>query len=188
MENEIWKDIIDFENYYQVSNFGNIKSLERWVNSTSNSKQLRPSKILKGNIDRDGYKKVTLSKENKFKYYTIHRLVALYFIDNPENKPTVNHIDGDKLNNNDWNLEWNTISEQNKHAYSIGLNSRKGELNNCSKLKEEQVLLINELLQSLSISEISLQFNVSKSTIYDIKKGNNWNYLTNNKNILEHEG
>lgn len=64
---------------------------------------------------------VNLWRNNKGKYFTIHRLVAMHFIDNPNNKPIVNHIDGNKLNNNVENLEWTTYGENNQHAYDTGL-------------------------------------------------------------------
>lgn len=73
---------------------------------------------------KDGYLGVTLSKNNIQKQFLIHRLVAKYFIPNPKNKSEVNHKDGNKQNNNDWNLEWNTRSENEKHAWETGLKTR----------------------------------------------------------------
>ena len=92
---EIWKDIKGYENKYQISNLGNVKSL------VGNHKMLKPK------IDR-GYKRVGLSMDNKSKLFRVHRLVAEAFIPNPNNYPMVNHIDRDKINNVDSNLEWCT--------------------------------------------------------------------------------
>jgi len=84
-------------------------------------------KILKYQVSKKGYRVVKLKTK---KTIPIHRLVALAYIPNPENKPQVNHIDGNKENNNVYNLEWVTASENNKHAFKIGLSTpRKKELN-----------------------------------------------------------
>ena len=108
---EIWKDIIEG---YQVSSEGNVKSLVRKHPCNKCSRE----RILKGQIQK-GYKKVMIYKDNKCKWVLIHRLVALAFIPNPENKPQVNHKDGNKLNNNVDNLEWVTASENQKHSVEV---------------------------------------------------------------------
>lgn len=107
---EIFKDIKGYEGIYQISNLGRVKSF------TKNSE-----KFLKPNINRTGYATVRLYKD-KIKYFTsIHRLIALAFIPNPENKRTVNHINGIKDDNRIENLEWNTYQENNIHALKNGL-------------------------------------------------------------------
>lgn len=112
---EIWKDIPGYESIYQVSNFGNVKSLQSG-NHHSKIKILTP-------ICADGrYLRVTLYKQKKPKYFPVHRLVAMAFIPNPENKPQVNHINGNKKDNRVENLEWCTSSENNLHAYKSGIN------------------------------------------------------------------
>jgi hypothetical protein len=103
---EIWKDINGFDGLYQISNFGNVKSI--------NFNNTKTEKLMKLSIDRYGYNYVSFTKFNK--KLKVHRLVALTFIPNPENKITVNHIDENKLNNHVDNLEWYTVSEQNKHS------------------------------------------------------------------------
>ncbi len=113
---EIWKDIEGFEGY-QISNLGSIKSLDRYVNGRSNSKPFRKGKILVGYKEPNRYCKIVINRSMRY----IHRLVALAFIDNPANKRTVNHKDGNKHNNNVDNLEWMTDSENTKHSYDVGL-------------------------------------------------------------------
>lgn len=121
--NEIWKDICGYEGKYQVSNLGRVKSL---YDGHGNYREL----IMKGRNEGHGYLKVDLSKDGKCKGIRIHRLVAMAFIPNPENKKDVNHINGIKSDNRAVNLEWATRSENLKHAYDIGLKDRPiGEKN-----------------------------------------------------------
>lgn len=117
---EIWKDIKGYEGLYQISSFGNVKSLDRYIINKNGDKQYFPGKYLTQGIS-DSYLKVTLSKNNKQRTFRVHILVAIAFIPNPENKPEVNHIDGNKKNNKVNNLEWNTRSENELHAYRNGL-------------------------------------------------------------------
>lgn len=106
MENEEWRDIAGYEGQYQVSNLGNVKSLDKYVNHFGGGKRLRKGKILKPNTDNVGYKYIVIYKNKKNKTYKIHRLVAQAFIPNPDNLPQVNHKDENKLNNTVDNLEW----------------------------------------------------------------------------------
>ena len=117
---EVWKDIKGYENLYQVSNYGNVKSLDRYIKNKNGKMQFYNEKILRPN-DSKGYLKVTLSKNNRQRTFRIHVLVAKTFISNPENKPEVNHKDGNKHNNHIDNLEWNTRRENEIHAYQNGL-------------------------------------------------------------------
>lgn len=110
---EIWKDIVGYEGLYQISNFGNVKSLN--YNHTHTSKLLVPKR------HHSGYVMVTLCKNNIHKNKFIHILVANAFIENIENKPCVNHIDGDKHNNHVSNLEWVTHKQNTQHAIKTGL-------------------------------------------------------------------
>lgn len=107
---EVWKDIPDYEGLYQISNFGNVKSISRM-----SYKRKCETIIKKPCLSGKGYLKVTLCKDGTKKYVFIHRLVAQMFIPNPENKLTVDHIDRNKLNNNVNNLRWATYSEQIKN-------------------------------------------------------------------------
>ena len=107
---EIWKEIKGFEGLYSISNLGNIRS---HYNGSTKLLVLKPKK--------NGYVCAQLSRSGVITNVRVHRLVALEFIDNPENKQYVNHIDGVKDNNNVNNLEWATPSENDLHAYSKGL-------------------------------------------------------------------
>ena len=108
---EIWRKLEDFSNY-EVSSLGRVRNI-------------KTGRILKLFVRNDGYHHVGLYLNGKQKYQLIHRLVAITFIPNPENKREVNHIDGDKTNNRVSNLEWSTRSENVSHAFRTGLNSGK---------------------------------------------------------------
>lgn len=160
---------------YEINKSGTVRSLdrERIFNSKGNKCFIK-GKILKPTLSNKGYYYVSLGRKNKF---LIHVLVAKTFIPNPENKKTVNHKDGNKLNCNDWNLEWATYSENNKHAYDTGLKipyERLGSKNPKAKLTMENVIETKKLIGIKSLAEIGRIFGVSKSTIFNIKKGRTW--------------
>ena len=116
-DNEIWKDVNGYEGYYKVSNFGKIKSCLRIVkNGLGNADRIIKSRIIKPYKDNHGYHMVSLSKDGKVKKHKVHRLVAEAFISNPENKPTVNHLNEIKYDNRASNLEWATYKENNDHG------------------------------------------------------------------------
>lgn len=179
---EIWKDIKDYEGAYQVSNFGRVKSLDRAVNSRYGGKRKVEGVLLKFIPDKDNYSKVNLKKNQKGKRYFVHRLVAAAFIDNKENKPQVNHINGLKKDNNIKNLEWVTLSENRRHAYDTGLQSginRRGEKNNFSKVTKNQVIEIRSTYKKgvVTYKELSEKFNISSTGIGSIIKRRSWAWL-----------
>lgn len=141
---EVWKDIKGFEGLYQISNYGNIKSLERTFeykgkNQFGEFKTIKKykEKIIKQSINGSGYYQVCLHKNCKKKNMLVHRLIAEAFIPNPDNKPTINHIDGNTLNNSLDNLEWATMLEQQIHrVYYLGHKSVISD-----KCREKQIQL-----------------------------------------------
>ena len=135
---EIWKDISGYEGRYKVSNLGNVKSLKYFHHNKE--------ALLVGGI-KHGYRQVILAKEYKVKYKSVHRLVAEAFIPNPCNKPQINHIDGNKLNNNVSNLEWCTQKENQEHAYRIGLQKSISTKKNKYSKKIKQYDLYNNYLE-----------------------------------------
>lgn len=106
---------------YQISNLGRIKSLTCWAGNKYIKKYIKREKILKLSPKKNGYLIVALQNKKIIKYKTVHRLVAEAFIPNPENYPVVNHIDGNKINNNVDNLEWCTYKHNNQEAIRLGL-------------------------------------------------------------------
>lgn len=120
IKKEIWKDIPEYDGLYQISNFGQVKSLKRIV-SNGNGKRNIEEKILKQSKCNNHYFQVNLSKNGKIKTYYVHRLVAMAFIKNHNNLSIINHIDGNGFNNNELNLEWCTQKDNVNHAWNNGL-------------------------------------------------------------------
>lgn len=165
---EIWKEVKGYENLYEVSNLGNVKSLN--YNGT------KKERILKKMINKYGYEKISLCNKGNVKNKVIHQLVADAFLINLENKNQVNHINGIKTDNRVENLEWNTAYENTNHSiYKLnnkpyGVNQRKIDTNEIQKIKEMYK-------NGSTLKEISNIYNVSISTISLIK---------NNKRYANH--
>ncbi len=183
---EVFKDIVGYEGIYQISNLGNVKSLERTclVRRKSNSIRLVKERILKPSKNTGGYLQVMLYSNNgathsKGNWHLLHRLIAIAFITNPKNKREVNHVNGTKADNRLENLEWATPKENSQHAY---INKMKlplmGETNGNSILTGSKVLDIkNRLKNGESIHFLSTCYSVSASTISHIKTGRSWKCL-----------
>jgi len=170
---EKWKNIDDTNGYYLVSNKGRVKSLK--------SNALEGGVILKLQTCKKGYQRVGLSINKKPKLYSVHRLVAIAFVKNHNNKEQVNHIDGVKTNNNVENLEWCTNQENMNHAIGVlntyEKNQVKGEAVNFAVLTEEQVKLIPEYLLTKTAKQISIELGVGHTTITEIVAGRSWAHL-----------
>ena len=143
--------IINGFDHYAISNFGRIKNV-------------RKNRILTPVLSQSGYLTYVFCQDGRKKGFRIHRLVALYFLDNPENKPYVNHKDGDKTNNNVNNLEWCTAQENQIHARSTGLINQ-----------EKPVVAVNlesgEKNTFKSVSEAGAILQINKGTIVKVLKG-----------------
>lgn len=159
----MWKEIINHPNY-EINELGQVKNK------------------IKGNLltpfkTTNGYLRIRISDKGA---YQLHYLIALHFIDNPNNYTEINHINGNKLDNSIENLEWSNRSLNMIHAYNKGLakntfKNNKGENHYNSKLKKEDIIKIKEMLKNnITQVEISRQFNVSKQTISNIKNNKNW--------------
>ncbi|MDB4302121.1 NUMOD4 domain-containing protein [bacterium] len=176
MKREVWKDVEGYEGTYQVSNLGNVKSLDRNViykdGKTVPYKGETKSKV----IDKYGYEYVGLYLNQKHKQGMIHRLVAKAFIPNINNKPQINHIDGNKLNNKTENLEWVTNRENIDHAVKTGLLDKvTGENHYKSKLTNKDVLVIRKRVENgETYQTIANDYGVVKSTIGFLINGKTW--------------
>ena len=123
--NEEWRDVVGYEGLYQVSNYGNIKSCDRYVNSRYGCKRFSKGIMLKKVLNSDGYHVVALCKDGKHREGKVHRLVAEAFIPNPENKPCIDHINTNRTDNVVENLRWVTPKENSNNK--ITLQSIRGE-------------------------------------------------------------
>ena len=158
LDGEEWKPIVDYENYH-VSTYGRVKSFK------GDTPIIRKPKL------KNGYLSVGLNIDGKQKWVNIHQLVARAFIPNVENKPQVNHIDGQKLNCHVSNLEWATQSENIQHALRTGL-KKSGTDNYNAKIKDEETILyIRENPDGLTTYQLADKFGVTVETIRQIQRG-----------------
>lgn len=172
LENEIWKDIVGYEGMYQVSNFGRVKTL-----LGADKKFNKKEAIIKlGN--RNGYTNSHFYKDGKRVCLVTHRLVAMYFLPNPENKREVNHKNGVRNDNRVENLEWVTPKENIQHAIRTGLINHKGVKNSMAKLNNEKVVEIKKRLRDgIPHKLICTEFGVARNTISCINIGYTWSHI-----------
>ena len=165
---EIWKDIRDFEGWYQVSNLGRVRSLDRFINHYLGGKRLYKGSLVKQQNKR-GYNIVRFKKDGKSYYFQVHRLVAIEFIDDSKQDLQVNHIDGNKQNNNFLNLEWVTPSENIQHALTIG------KFDKVQKLNSNDVIKIRDSKRSLR--SLGSEYGVSSTIIHRVKSGKSYKHI-----------
>jgi superfamily II helicase len=163
---EIWKDVIGFEGRYYISNLGNVRSR---------------FKVLKPHLNRDGYMYINMinhGKNNGGKTAKVHRLVALHFVENLQNKPHIDHIDGNKFNNVYTNLRWCTHQENITYAWESGIYNNVGSKHAMSKLTESQVIEIrNKLNNGQSGRSLANEYNVKGMCISNIKNNITWRHI-----------
>ena len=179
-DTELWKPITDFE-FYAVSNLGRIKSLSRLIIKKCGRNFISKERIMRSNIDKDGYHLVSLRRNGESFKRKRHRLVAEAFIPNPENKPEVHHIKDennvtDKGNNCYWMIAWNTGEENRDNAMLDGL-VPKGEKHHSSRLTDKQVLEIRGNKDNLTHQKLSEIYGVSRPCITDIINRKSWTHL-----------
>jgi len=177
---EIWKDIVGYEGYYQISNLGRVKSLERWVAHKRRGRDFVRERILKQWVNK--YCFVILCKNNFTTNKTVHRLVAIAFIPNPLNLPEVNHKMSEngevpnKTDNRSWMLEWSTQEDNNDHALKNNLKP-KGQSHGKSKLTEKQVLEIRAIGRTKSLSKIATIYKVQPACVNKILNRKTWTHI-----------
>ena len=178
---EQWKNVTGYEGLYQVSNLGRVKSVLRYVKHPNLKRKKVNEKIISSKISTRKYIKCCIYKNGIASHILAHRLVAIAFIPNPENKLEVNHINGIKHDNRVENLEWCTASENQIHAYKNKLSiSTKGEKCSWSKLTQKQVLMIRRLYKinpNTNQRNIAKKLNVSFSLINIIIKRKAWRHI-----------
>jgi predicted RNA binding protein YcfA (HicA-like mRNA interferase family) len=170
---EEWRSIPEFEGY-QVSSLGNIRGIDR-LRKGRNGLRITRGKELKKVLNKKGYPEVRLRKQGCHTRL-VHKLVASAFMIKPEDCTQINHINGVKTDNRVVNLQWVNQSENQLHAYRLGLQpSRSGEGNGRAKLTDETVTRIKILYNNgSSIVEVSKMLNVSVSITRQIIYGRTW--------------
>lgn len=196
---DVWVDIKGYEGYYQVSNTGKIRSMNRYIMQTHADGYLY-QRFMKGKelsqkrSNGNDYRIVQLSKgaDSKSENYYIHILVAEHFIPNPQNKPTVNHKNGIKSNNCVDNLEWATQEEQNEHALLNGLHliNEKGQRKAKYELSDDMIISIYQdvLEGEYTFQEIADKYQIPRIYVQNIKNKKNKRYrevLNGYDDILE---
>lgn len=193
---EIWKSIDGYEGRYEVSSFGRMKSLSKYINTSPSNKKgfYTKNRILAPSVCRFGYQIVCLRKNGIAKVFKVHRLVAFAFIPMAisDGKPQINHIDGDKLNNNVWNLEWCNNSENQLHSYRIlnkrptWENKKRGQMSDEQKARislskrtvnaHEKIILNKETgIYYDTLMEAAMAINMNKRTFSAMLSGQNKN-------------
>jgi hypothetical protein len=189
LEEEIWKDIPGYEGYYQVSDMGRVKSLDRMMTIEhpigGRRTVLRKGQILKNKVNNHGKNMVSLSKNNKIKESNVSRLVLLAFVGIPNEDQECCHRNDiqtdDRLNNLYWGTRDENIKDKERNN-----KQPKGIKVGTSKLKEGEVYLIKKLLNTkkYTCSFIAKMFKVDRTTISKIKQGINWKHITLTEEVL----
>jgi hypothetical protein len=179
---EVWKDVVGFEERYEVSSFGKVRSksfLKRGRTRNGPIEFFTKPRLLKGSLSIDGYLRVTLQAGAGSKKIgvAVHRLVAKAFIPNPENKPQVNHKDSVRTNNIASNLEWVTAKENVSHSFEHGVRSHTGEKHPRAVLTEEIVRKIKHMSAMMGCTAIALELGLERSTVSKVVHNNNWSYV-----------
>jgi hypothetical protein len=170
---EQWKPVNGYEGWYEVNQNGVIKRVRSGTGTQC--------KILKFYVDTKGYKSHTLTKSGIQRNHLTHRIVAKAFMQNPENKPCINHIDSNRLNSKVSNLEWCTYKENTQHCIVSGrfnsqAHSLKGEKNPKSIITTEQVREIRK--SKLSLKELSVIYGLQWKYVSKVKNGGTWKHVT----------
>lgn len=177
------KNVDKFEGLYEITDTGEVWSLQKQIPvGAKGGLRIQPKKKLTPQpLGKSGHLRVYLSKNGKKTPVFVHRLVAIAFIDNPFNKPVVNHLDGNVTNNHVSNLEWCTVAENNRHAVKNGLSGNTrviGERNGAAKLTAKTVKFMREQFNlGLSCAEIARQTNVNPRHAWGICRNKLWKHI-----------
>lgn len=179
---EQWKAVVGYEGFYEVSDQGRVRSVDRFVkNNYGDGSQHRVKRrgiVMKVRENRYGYLYLVISKQGKPKTISVHRLVAMAFIGEITDGLEVNHIDGCKTNNRVENLEIVTHAENIHHAMRTGLRNNKGERHNRAKLTETQVLEIRAKMDGgASGTVLAEEYGVYYTAIYKIARRELWKHI-----------
>lgn len=177
-DKEKWRPVGGYVGYYEVSNIGRVRSVDRLITYKDGRVGKFIGKVLKSGANKKGYPIVYLSKNSKKFTVTIHRLVAMAFIKKIDGKNQVNHIDGIKDNNNVTNLEWCNNSENQLHAFRNGLKTpERGSDRYNSVINELTAKKVKKLLLRMSANKVSIKTGVSIHIVKDILRNRSWRHV-----------
>lgn len=167
IEGEEWKDINEYEGVYKISNYGRVKSIEKTYNNYILKREITiPELIMKTNLIC-GYPMLHLSKNKIKKLFSIHRLLGIHFLPNPNNYPCINHKNSNRSDNRLCNLEWCTYSYNSEHAFRIGgRTQKKGKDDELSKPFIAKHINTNEEITFYSQREAAKVLNTFQASIY----------------------
>lgn len=169
--NEVWRPVVGFEGFYEVSSFGRVRSVDRRVPCAGGKTRQLKGKLLASKLNAKGYPRVPLCKNNKSGSVLVHRLVAMAFVDNHLSLPCINHKNGDKTDNRPDNLEWCTHRQNSQHALASGL-YKVGEKHHGSKHTRDQALMVLGALRcGVRHPVIIGQFGVTQHFVTSIAQG-----------------
>lgn len=173
---EIWNKL-KISDYIYISSEGRVKSVDKLVSEQNKKPYNVKGRIYKNRITPNGYNQVCLRISNQNKYFYVHRLVAEYFIYNYNPLLEVNHIDGNKLNNNVFNLEMTTKKDNMKHAKATRLMA-SGDNHGHTTLSSKDVLEIRRLYQNkCTIKDLAERYNIKYHLAWSIINNKTWKYL-----------
>jgi len=176
---EDWKDIIGYEGLYQVSNMGNVKSLPRLTRALNGAIMPFKGKSLIPQIDKGGYCRVSLRKNSIAILHSVHRLVAMHFLQNPYNFDEVNHKNGIKTDNRATELEWCNRSYNKTHSYRVlGQKKMNGVNSGMAKVTPSDIANMKIDYQTMkSYSKVGTKYNISGTQAWRILTKKAWQHL-----------
>jgi len=173
IQQEIWKDILNYEGLYKVSNKGNVLSLECVVIHKNGQRHIKNQRLLSKGINKRGYESVGLYKNGEVQYFKVHRLVAIAFIPNHNNYPQVNHINSDKIDNNVINLEWCTQKENNIHSRVFGNRDMVKDKETARELGYKRKKIMLDTLTGVyyeSVEELFTSMGICRASFYNKRR------------------
>lgn len=174
------KDIKGYKGLYGITEEGQVWSYPKsWITGSNSMKMTTKGKFIKQRINNKGYLMISLSKNNRSKLKTVHRLIAQTYIPNSLNLPQVNHKNGIKTDNRAENLEWCTNAENHSHGIKLGLLNQYGENNPSNKLTAKQVHKIRELYATgkYSQQQIANTIKISRENVGLIVRRQRWTHI-----------